>query len=33
MGHGDRRRISFPIGAAARLAELELDPHPLLAAA
>jgi cytochrome P450 len=25
------RQISYPIGAAARLEELELDPHPLLA--
>jgi cytochrome P450 len=31
MGQADRRRFSFPIGAAARLAELERDPHPLLA--
>ena len=26
-----RRRVSFPIGAAASLEELDLDPHPLLA--
>src|ERR671918_254958 len=26
-----RREAAFPIGAAASLAELELDPHPLLA--
>ena len=26
-----KRRGSFPIGAAASLGELELDPHPLLA--
>src|SRR5436305_2450152 len=26
-----RRGISFPIGAAASLEELDLDPHPLLA--
>jgi cytochrome P450 len=33
MGGAARRRLeaSFPIGASATLAELELDPHPLLA--
>jgi cytochrome P450 len=31
MGQADRCRISFPIGAAVSLADLELDPHPLLA--
>jgi cytochrome P450 len=33
MGEAERRRrgTSFPLGAAASLEELELDPHPLLA--
>src|SRR5881227_279115 len=30
MADAARREAAFPIGAAARLEELELDPHPLL---
>src|SRR5436189_5277264 len=31
MADAARREAAFPIGAAARLEELDLDPHPLLA--